>query len=89
MKAAPAFRTVRCPAVRGASPASHQDSSRAVPRLARARRDEGTCRQSVTEKQHSQAGCSAARMHLDFDHGLPGQVVPLVVEPSSGCDGPC
>ena len=33
-------------------------------------RDEGEYRQYLTEKQRSQAGCSAIRMQSDFHHGL-------------------
>ena len=62
-------------AARGESPALHRDG-----RCARlARRDEGAYRQYLTEKQRSQAGCSARRMQWDFHHGLLG-----VQSPSQG-----
>ena len=41
-------------------------------RPASARRDEEEYRQYSTEKQRSQAGCSATRMQRDFYHGLLG-----------------
>ena len=41
-----------------------------MPRPSGARRDEGEYRQYSTEKQRSQAKCSAGRMQLDFHHGL-------------------
>ena len=46
------------------------ESRRRQRRARLARRDEGEYRQYLTEKQRSQAGCSAGRMPWDFHHGL-------------------
>ena len=61
-------------AVRGESPALHQGPSRAMPRPASARREEGEYRQYATAVSSGPAlaapGCSVGRLQLDFHHGL-------------------
>src|SRR5216683_1232558 len=63
-------------AVRGASPSLHRE--RRCARLAR--RDDREYREYLREEQRRQAGCSAARMQMELQHGL---VTKLRLKPPS------